>query len=312
MIHVLFVLLFLWLCLSIIRNKKSSSSFGLFLFSGLRQFLKFACIAYSLFYIFWGFNYKASSIETRLSLASIEPDSIELKKELHLITNQLIELRSSISASDSALTSTYYSLETEDIIRKSLESLLHEWDIPIHGKVRVRTLKPKGVLLRISTAGVYMPYAFEGHIDAGLHPIQWPFTMAHEMTHGYGITDEGACNFIGLLACMNTDDLFIRYSGLLAYWRYLNRNYRTISSNGQREFIKTVKASIIADLKDIYRNGDLYPDFMPKIRDMLYDQYLKSNGISSGLSSYSKIVALNLAWKESDWNRALYSKWYPN
>ena len=40
------------------------------------------------------------------------------------------------------------------------------------------------------------------------------------MAHGYGVADEGACNFIAWLACSQSRDQWIRFGGALTYWRY--------------------------------------------------------------------------------------------
>ena len=60
----------------------------------------------------------------------------------------------------------------------------------INGKIRCRQILPQGILLRISTAGFYNPLTGECNIDKGLHPLQKPFVMAHELFHGMGITGE--------------------------------------------------------------------------------------------------------------------------
>ena len=92
--------------------------------------------------------------------------------------------------------------------------------MPHSGRVRVRQPWPNGFLLRWSTAGIYIPQTGEGHIDRGLLAVQKPFTIAHEMAHGYGVADEGACNFIAWLACSQSRDPWVRFGGALTYWRY--------------------------------------------------------------------------------------------
>jgi len=130
--------------------------------------------------------------------------------------------------------------------------------------------------LRFGTAGLYWPFVGEGNIDSGLHELQQPFTMAHELAHGYGITNEGVCNFIAYLACQNAENDFIRYSGLVTYWRYAAIAYQG------------------------FENLDKYPDIMPTFRNFAYDKYLKSQGISEGLASYSQIIMLVDAWERRD------------
>jgi hypothetical protein len=42
---------------------------------------------------------------------------------------------------------------------------------------------------------------------------------------------------------------------------------------------------------------DLFPDIMPELRDLMYDTYLKTNGVTAGLSSYGQVVGLALAYQ---------------
>jgi len=55
---------------------------------------------------------------------------------------------------------------------------------------------------------------------------------------------------------------------------------------------------------------DKYPDILPKVRDAVYDTYLKSHGVKGGMSSYSTVVKLMLQWKKSDKNPELKEKIY--
>lgn len=59
-----------------------------------------------------------------------------------------------------------------------------------------------------------------------------------------------------------------------------------------------INPSVIGDLKDIIMYSRRYPDIMPKLRDLVYDQYLKSHGVSEGLLSYGRVVLLALSWQE--------------
>ncbi len=154
--------------------------------------------------------------------------------------------------------------------------------------------------MRISTAGFYLPFTGECNIDAGLHPIQLPFVVAHEYAHAYGITDEGSCNFLAYLSCNQSADPFVRYAGSLSYWRYIAGNYQAYYPKEYALFRKQLPKGIIADLDAINANGRKYPDILPRVRDFAYDSYLKSQGIEEGLESYSRIIMLVKAWKEKE------------
>lgn len=274
--------------------------------------LIFALVIYLLFYWSWAFNYKNQPLRDHLILPKITPDSFKVYDEAMHVLELITPLRDSISRDSQALDKSFYPKDTEDKLRSSLVQILQGWKLPTDGKVRVRTLKPDGVLLRFSTAGIYIPFLFEGHIDDGLAYIHRPFVMAHEMAHGYGITDEGDCNFIAVLVCANSDDIYIRYSGLLAYWRYLANSLVRVAPGMGTKAIDARPVSIVNDVNHIRERVNSYPDLLPNYRDLIYDTYLKSHGVTGGLESYGAVVNMMHMWKKTAFDRRLYHKIYSN
>lgn len=260
------------------------------------------------FYFLWGFNYQQKPLSQVLDLKEIKPDTTQLYDASLYFLEKLDALRNQISADTMPLSFDFLPDNYENDIRVDLEHILSEWDFPTAGRVRVRELYPKGILLRISTAGVYIPFVFEGHIDAGLHPVQYPFTLAHEMSHGYGLADEGTCNFTGFLACMASDDPFVQYSASMSLWRYMANNLRRASPKLYKDLMRKIPTNVRTDLMDVMDEMDLYPDVFPEVRDAVYDSYLKSHGVAGGLSNYSTVVRMVLSWKGSDWNPELRNK----
>lgn len=304
MVPVLLVLLGLG-----VRDLVKSFSSGAVV-SFFRRLVNVVCIAYLVFYWSWALNYKNRPLQKQLNLISIEVDSNLVFQEATYVMSQLIPLRDSLSRDTLPLLDMMYPNDTELKLRKSMTALLTSWYLPHDGRVRVRQIRPKGILLHIATAGVYIPFVFEGHIDAGLPKIQWPFTMAHEMSHGYGVTDEGECNFIAVLVCQNTDDPYIMYSGKLTYWRYLANSLYQVSPRLGQKLINQRSTSVSNDISHIRKTLDAYPDYMPKLRDLIYDSYLRSHGVASGIASYGKVVNLMQMWKKSYHDRELYDKIY--
>lgn len=249
------------------------------------------------FYVLWGFNYKREGVFRELGVAVLVPDSAFLVNETSEIVTTLNNLRTLLSKDTVAFSSPYSFLKIEAEIRKNQEQLLKSWDVPIWGRVRVRKIHPQGILLGWSAAGIYIPFLMEGHIDGGLHPLQWPFVAAHEMAHGYGYTDEGDCNFVGFLTCISSEDNFVKYSGWLTYFRYLYRDLRRLDKDLAIHFYQNLNISVRNDLIAIQQQSDKFPDFFPWWRDIVYDNYLKSHGVADGLNSYNKIVRQVYSWR---------------
>lgn len=274
----------------IMLNKKYSRVSKLISLAG------FFCWIYVLFYVLWGFNYSNTNIKTRLNLDSMNIDETYLKDEIIKTIDTLTTIRNSIKEDSFALEINYEIQEIIDLIRPDLESVLKDAGYVINRKPIIKLLSPKGVLLRISTAGFYFPFGGEGYIDKGLHTIQWPSTIAHELSHGYGVTDEGECNFIAVLACIANDDVRVQYSGQLMYFQYLCSAMGS-DSNLVKEVKLLLSKAVLNDLEAIYAELDKYPDIFPSIRIWIYDQYLKTNGIMEGIKSYRKVVELMASYR---------------
>jgi len=267
------------------RRKTGSFLFSLLAFIGGVIFL---------FLLLWGYNYGRVPIEKQMGFET-KPLSLEdLKMELDSTTKVISQLREQIPfVSDSALNFANLPTNLEETMHQALIEILEQNNYPTPGKVRGRMLFPKGLLLRISTAGVYIPFTGEGHIDGGLHPIQLPFVTAHEMSHGYGFGDEGTCNFLAFLACIHHEEAVFQYIGYFSYWRYVASNYRRYEKEKYGQFYEEkVPEGVKNDLRAIYEEMDKYPDILPTVRDAVYNNYLKAQGIKEGIQNYSRILML--------------------
>jgi len=183
-----------------------------------------------------------------------------------------------------------------------VERIVREIGMPMVARPRVRLVHPKGILMRWNTAGIYLPYSGEGHVDAGMLPVQVPFTLAHEMAHGYGLTDEGDCNFLAYLACIRSESPLVQFSGHLTYWRYVAGAYRYAFPAKFKEVYQDLPRLVLNTLEEIHQNDARYPDILPKLRNMVYDSYLKSQGVHEGLQSYHRIVQLVWAYNLTNGN----------
>ncbi|HUR30018.1 MAG TPA: DUF3810 family protein, partial [Saprospiraceae bacterium] len=271
------------LCL-LVRIVKWAYSWKKGLVYQLSRALGGLAIIISLFYILWGFNYRQISLQDRLgfNLDDVTTDDVEteFRRATEVLKKEAEELPDQYT-SDEAITKL--KINDHDL-RPDVERALSELGLPNSGRVRVRQLWPNGFLLRWSTAGIYIPYACEGHIDKGLLSVQKPFTIAHEMAHGYGVTNEGACNFIAWLACSRSRDKWVRYGGALTYWRYAAAE---IESGKVKEVIYTLDPVVERSLLLVRENDKKYPDILPQIRDAIYSTYLKRHGVKGGLRSYN-------------------------
>ena len=243
------------------------------------------------FLLFWGINYGRPTIPERLGVASAGPRQLlptdTLIAEYRRAAAAVNALREVVAPGRSVTVPLSASEATT--LGALLQSVLSDIGFPTVPLRRLRVL-PKGALLRFGTAGVYSPWTGDPHIDGALHPLQQVFTATHEMAHQQGVTDEGDCNLLAYLAGVRSPDIRIRYSAELTYLRYL----RAAISKRDRETFEGLSPKlaprVLLDLREVRAAQDAYPEIAPAARDLIYDSYLKTQGVSEGLSSYGRII----------------------
>ena len=251
------------------------------------------------FYALWGFNYNRIGIEKQLGMEAAPLESAELAAETDWATREAVASRALIpGASAEALGAGILSANLEAELRAGLAGVLRDLGYPAPGRVRVRVFVPGGWMMRFSGSGIYIPFFGEGYAAGKILPFEMPFTMAHEMAHGYGITDEGAANFLALLACQAAADPAIRYSGFLSYWDYAAGELTGSAPALFKSLWAGVPEGMRADIRALQANWARYRGPLEKISRKVYEKYLHTQGITEGMKSYGRFVALAAAWRK--------------
>ena len=260
---------------------------------GFFALLSFASCLLFFFMILWGFHFARVPFHQQIGITIQPLDSISLKKELETASIEAIKARNEVTLNK--IFDTITSPDLESKIRKDVSVLMYNNNFPFHSRLRGRQLKPDGILFRFGISGIYMPFVGESNIDNGIHPFEKPFTMAHEMAHGYGWTDEASANFVAYLSCIGSSDAFTRYSGYLMYYRYVASNYRRFNTEGYKKFRETLPEGFKNDLKAINDRIQSYQTWVDT--EGVNNIFLKSQGIKDGTASYSRVVTWVYSWR---------------
>ena len=251
-----------------------------------------------LFYLLWGFNYDRIGLQEQIGLETNTISEAAFKQEFLEQSNRIADLRIKEEEKINSLITGWSHKSAEKEIRAYAEDVLTGMGYPVSGRVRCRELLPRGFLLSWGTAGFYNPFTGECNIDPGLHTLQKPYVLAHELFHGLGVTGEGECNFLAYLVSHYTDDPLIKYSGELGYWRYLAGSFRRRFPDLFGEVLENMPKVVIDDIEDIDDTMDRYPNIAPKMRDAIYNAYLQSNRIHMGMADYSRVIQLVIQWRQ--------------
>ncbi len=259
---------------------------------GIRTIIQVLLWMVILFYLLWGFHYTQPSVENRMGLKNVSVDTAYISQAFQAQTEVINDLSYRIDRN-----LLHYN-ELENRVRLALREEYGKWGFQVKGRVRVQKILP-GSLLHFKTTGIYIPHVLQGHIDGGMYKVQWPFTVAHEMSHGYGFTDEGVCNFLAYLICIHSGDIRLEYSAELAYWRYLASYYYRIYPQRYQHMEDLLSRYLVEDLAEIRKANNKYKEWLPNYRDKIYDKYLKTHGVHEGIMSYDKMITLIAAWRKT-------------
>lgn len=140
--------------------------------------------------------------------------------------------------------------------------------------------------------GIYSPFTVEANYNTGITAYNIPFTACHELSHLRGFMEEKEANFIGFLACRESDVPEFRYSGSLMGWIYcMNVLYRT-DYEAWEEIRSTFPKEAEADLRANNEYWEKYDTPVAEVSNKINDTYLKANGQSDGVESYDRMVDL--------------------
>jgi len=151
------------------------------------------------------------------------------------------------------------------------------------------------------TLGVYFPYTFESNINVDVPDHTIPATMCHELAHVEGFMREDEANFIGFLACMQSERPDFRYSGYMSAFTYALNRLADEDYNAAASIAQIVEDGVIRDdtadseYWSKYRNT-----VISETTGEIYETYLESNDQSDGLKSYGKMLDLVIAWYQTE------------
>jgi len=251
------------------------------------------------FYLLWGFNYDRIGVEKQLGLETPSLTASDFAAEAEWASKMATEARAAIQGSPSSpLAAGALPADLESHLRAEMSRALSRLGYPAPGRVRVRPFVPGSWMMRFSGTGIYMPFFGEGYAAANLLPYEKPFTLAHEMAHGFGFTDEGEASFLAFLACQESPLPAVRYSGYASYWSYAGGELARAAPSEFKALWAALPEGMKADFRESQKNWARFQGRLADVSRKVYDRYLKTQRISEGARNYSRVIDLVAAWKK--------------
>ncbi|WP_339867893.1 DUF3810 domain-containing protein [uncultured Algoriphagus sp.] len=251
------------------------------------------------FFLFlWGFNYQRTPIVKQLNLSPRAMNLDELKTEV-LITQRLAQqYRNAITRDTTAIEEILAYPDLEKLVRANIADNLDMMGLNFTGRPRTKLFPPPGFMRKMGILGIYFPFTGESYIDPTLHALEKPFTVAHEMAHSYGVTDEGEANFIAWVICTNSDDPLLGYSGQLRLLNYQISDFYRMAPEEYKIWVKTLDPGIRNDMISLRKASEAIKAYSLELSRKTNDVFLKTQGVKAGINSYQQLPKLAFAWRE--------------
>ncbi len=275
MFYFLLILIGILVALLLIVRKISLKTSGLIVLNVLAA-------GYVLFYVLWGFNYFRADLNTRLNLEPVITD----REEFLMVFSDLASATNKSYTRFDEFNEEEIALSIEDSYRKLAPVLKLKYP---GGSRRAKPITLSGFFAQAGISGYFGPFFNEVHLNSNLLPVEYPFVLAHEKAHQFGITGESEANFYAWLVCTSSNNSQLQYSANLVALKYfMHYGY---GQEQYREIIAKIDGRVIEDIREIQQHWvKLRNEKVERVAARMNDAYLKTNQVEKGIRDYTGIV----------------------
>ncbi len=258
-------------------------------------------IILNLFYATWGFNYFREPLATRMGLNISTRSVDELEAFVLKTARQARDLRATLHEDENRV---FAPQESKDELFLKLPAAYTTLSVK-HSAFPTDVTRAKQIFWSTGLSwqgisGIYIGLTAEPNVNADQPPLLLYQAAAHEMAHQTGIASENEAELVGYLACVNSSDPNIRYSGL-AYALIVAGN--ALYDADSARYLAATDTYGDAIWRDFTAYNDYWDAFSGEVResaDRRNDAYLKHNSQPSGIKSYGEAADLLLAYDEKN------------
>jgi len=245
-------------------------------------------LMYAFFYFSWGFNYFRPDLMNRIGLEVKHVDGKLFRSMLDTVINRTNANYTGVSIED-------YS-EIEQEAEESFSRNSADLDIIYpNGSRRPKQMIFSNLIAKFGISGYFGPFFNEINLNKRILPMEYPFLLAHEKAHQFGISNEADANLAAFIVCTTSSNPKLRYSGYLTLLLYFLEDAQYFSD--YREYLGKLNKPVIEELqfRQKYYFG-LQNEAMGKAQETVYDAYLKTNHVAHGIENYNQVVELAINW----------------
>lgn len=154
--------------------------------------------------------------------------------------------------------------------------------------------------------GYYFPFSLEANYNDRMYISNMPASMCHELSHLKGFILEDEANFVGYLACVDSEDDFFRYSAYLSVISYLDRDFYRASGYNDEIYQSHPAINDLVRFDGVFltkqqwqqveEHAVISTEIVKEASNTFTEATLTLNGVSDGKISYSRVVDLLLGY----------------
>lgn len=297
-----FAVLFVLFCLGYVgyyarRLVASKGERGMVAYRALAGAVAIACVVYFAFTALCGLNYYRHTFTYHSGLVLEESSTEELEQLCASLVDEVGQAREQVGRGIDP-----YAIGQGEYDRYAQKSIAQIKELADQYPVLERPLysAPKPVALSeamsdAGIAGMFFPFTVESNINVQPPLFTIPATMAHELAHQCGFMREDEANFIAYLACRQSDDPLMRYSGLLLALDHSLSALGKVDPDRAAEIATGLPQAVKEDGAQRRRFWAEHDGVVSDISNAANDAYLKANRQTDGVKSYGRMVDLLLA-----------------
>ena len=288
---ILFIAFIITLVGKIRRRKEKKWQVLKFLYDCLLLIMILATLAFSLYQVNHGFNYRRTSVVDKLNL---DPDERPVT-DLYLVQNWAY---TGMMSARLALGEDYNGVShmTTDFAKSAYHAneLLDKASLLYNLDLSPNIIRAKPVMLSYywsytDIVGFYNGIFGEANINVdSTLPLTLPLTICHEIAHGKGYASESDANFIATIACCMSSRPDFRYAG----YHEIFRSVTAILDNeqdfaGQSDYLRVQRDELADYLHWSHFHESELGRTISDVSEATNDAFLKANGEEDGTASYN-------------------------
>ena len=174
------------------------------------EILSFLSVFYFLFHLLWAINYHRVPLFEKMNIQREYSDA-----DLLAFTTRLIkktnEIHNQITDDSLKVRLPYSQQQVFDLNLNGYAKLSKQYPFFSYEQLSIKKSLISLPLTYMGFSGYLNPFTNEAQVNDMMPMYNFPTTATHEMAHQIGYASESEANFIGFLASIKNDDVYLKY-----------------------------------------------------------------------------------------------------